>query len=136
MASETSLSIGKHLRAALLDVPAVREAVSEIYPLINPLADDDTADVQFPYIAYAVTGMEAAPSKASTAPDKVIVELAVYDETYDGAVEVAEAVREALHDMRTPMIAGAWVINQKDDILAPACFMKIMTIKILTSQLR
>lgn len=127
MASESALSIGKHLRAALLGNAAVCAAVNDIYPLTG-------RDQKLPYIAYAVTGMEADLTKI-VGPDKVIVELAVFADTYDEAVEIAETVRGALYGLSDPLFGRARVINQKDDMADPDTYMKILTIRILTSPL-
>lgn len=127
MASESSLSIGKHLRAALLADQAVKAAVNDIYPLTG-------WSQELPYIAYAVTGIEAGISK-SIGPDCTFVELAVYAETYDQAVEIAEAVRDALYKIEDPLMGPARVINQKDAMANDDTYMKILTIRILTSPL-
>lgn len=93
----TSLSAGKILWKLLTEDAAISGMVTKVFPVVT-----DTA--QLPYIAYRRMKIEPGAFKTGNA-DTIQVEVFCFSEDYEGGIELAEAVREAL-DCRQAEIEG------------------------------
>lgn len=92
----TSLSVGSLIRSVLLaseDVQAF--APNKIYPIISK------EGATLPYITYQRGGFDETPQKyGGDGNDVVTITINCYAESYDDAVNIAEAVRGALDMVR------------------------------------
>lgn len=125
MATETSISIGKHLRAALLATE-----VGQRFTGIHPLTSEDNE--RLPYAAFLVMGGKTTPTTGETDPDRVQVALDIYAETYDAATELAEEVRASLRGLQTDHIASVYLAEHRDGLAGDA-YAKTLILDILTN---
>lgn len=92
--SKTSLSAGELIREILLDSADVVARTNKIFPVAIETAI-------LPYILYRRASLEQNPTKAgSPGADAVNIEVICFTEKYADGVELAEAVRGALDNLR------------------------------------
>ena len=97
------LQIGKAIHAILTADEAVKSAVGDkVFPISSKV------DTTLPLVAYLREGTQTVYTKDGPRADAVRVSLFVVDETYSGAIAIAEAVRGAL-ECRSGSFAGIWI---------------------------
>lgn len=109
----TSLSVGLVVYE-LLDVPGVREKVSQIYPVFA------FKDAEAPFICYRRVALPGEHTKKAV-KDTAQIEVYIIARTYEESVEIAEAVREALDGMSGQAECGlvlsrCWLVDADEDL--------------------
>lgn len=89
MAGKTSLSAGYVIQKILTNDPEIRPRVTKIFGVAVDKAI-------LPYVCHRITEFEQIPTKSSSYVDTVFVQVDCYDQTLEGSVALAEAVRAAL----------------------------------------
>jgi hypothetical protein len=92
-ANKTSLSAGAIIREVLLEDAAVAAKTSKVFPVV-------TDQAILPYILYRRAAMFQSPVKSGPGADTVQIEVICFAESYQESVELAEAVRAALDNLR------------------------------------
>lgn len=93
-AYKTSLSAGALIREILLDSAAVTALTDKIFPVATDIAE-------LPYILYRRVSMDQNVQKTGQpGADTVQIEVICFTEKYSDGVELAEAVRGALDNVR------------------------------------
>jgi len=93
-ASKTSLSAGAIIREILLADAAVAALTNKVFPVV-------TDQAVLPYILYRRAALSQNPTKAGNpGADTVQMEVICFADSYSASVELAEAVRGALDNLR------------------------------------
>ena len=88
--ARTSLSAGIIIRDILTKDADVSRIATKVFPVVTDKAI-------LPYVAYRRSRLEHNPVKTGMpGADKVQIEINCYSKTYEGSIELAEAVRAAL----------------------------------------
>lgn len=92
--NKTSLSAGEIIRTILLKDQDVSTRANKIFPVV-------TGTAELPYIVYRRIEMEVSPTKAGyPGADTLQFEVLCHTSNYGDGVELAEAVRSALDNVR------------------------------------
>lgn len=92
--SKTSLSAGALIREILLDSDEVTSRCAKVFPVATDKAE-------LPYILYRRAAFDQNPQKSGQpGADTVQLEVICFTADYDESVELAEAVRGALDNLR------------------------------------
>lgn len=88
---KSSVSVGLIVRKLLVGNKAVKERVNKVFPI-------DVAKAVLPYVVYRKVGFseQGVKNGGLSGAGTVIVEVAAFSATYEGSVELAEAVRAAM----------------------------------------
>jgi hypothetical protein len=90
MANKTSLSVGEIIYKLLNENAEVKSKATAVFPIVVDKAE-------LPYVAYRRSALEHNPVKVGNpGADTVTIQVLCFAADYDGSVQLAEAVREAL----------------------------------------
>lgn len=122
----TGISIGKHIYARLTASEPLRALIgTRLYPVA---ADQGTA---MPYVTYHRTALATEYTKDGRASDTVSVSFRIVAGGYLPAAEIAEAIRDALENVRglygDTEVSEAEVVNSVD-AYAPDLDAYVMTL--------
>lgn len=97
----TTLSAGRAIYQKLCNDDSVFSKVTRVFPVV-------AEEAALPYIAYRRTGMDQALVKGLAGADTATIEVAIFAESYDESVEIAESVRASLDGVQW-MVGGLQV---------------------------
>ena len=92
--AKTSLSAGAVIRGILIADTDVMRIAKKVFPVVTDKAE-------LPYVAYRRSRLEHNPTKAKNpGADTVQIDINCYAATYEKSIELAEAVRAALDNVK------------------------------------
>lgn len=92
--SKTSISAGYIIAAILDSNEALQElGITGVFPIVSE------KDAILPYISYQRTGLVQQPAKTGKGADTAQLTITCFAADYEGSLQIAEAVREALDGM-------------------------------------
>ncbi|MGM9687521.1 MAG: DUF3168 domain-containing protein [Alloprevotella sp.] len=122
----SSLSAGLVVRGLLCSDAGVRGIARKVFPVV-------VGEARLPYVAYRRVGLEQDAVKGSAGSDAVRVEVLCFAESYEGSLELAEAVRRVLdgaRGVRDGLVMRSCVLVDAEEGYEGDAFVQSLTFRI------